>query len=60
MNGAELGYWLGVVGASLVTFGTLGAIYWRLRVGYQETMERVKRENAAQADTDFTDATDEG
>lgn len=50
MSGAEVGYLLMVCGSLLVTIGTFGAIYWRLRVGYEETMERVKREREEQED----------
>lgn len=44
MSGAELGYLLMVLGAMAITAGVFGLIYWRLRVGYEENMERVKRE----------------
>lgn len=48
MNGAALGYWLMVLGAAVVTVGTLGLIYWRLREGYRETMLRVWVEQVTQ------------
>ena len=54
MSGEVLGYWLMVLGSLAVTAGTLGLIYWRLRVGYEETMDRVERENATTNSTDST------
>jgi len=51
MSGEVLGC-LMVLGSLAITAGTFGMIYWRLAVGYDETMDRVKRENADQADTD--------
>ncbi len=41
-------YGLMVLGAVALTCGALGAVYWRLRVGYQETMSRAKAEQVTQ------------
>jgi len=43
-KGVGMSYWLAVLGATVVTVGSLGLIWWRLRVGYRETMDRVAQE----------------